>query len=544
MVAKASLNLRSKIARQTLSISKEMARITAEILTETPLDQGGREKLYEIFKNNLEQVEYILVSNMEGLSLIHTNPFREGMVFFDDVARKGIQSNEPVVQVYHRNTGEVLVDAASPVRIKGKRSHTVRVGIVKIEDSLMLRNFTTILISPILTLAVIYIGGMSQTSFFTGGVVGIITAFIAAYSSKKSQEKILNAVEKGMKRVGSGDLTFHEKNTRQDVLGQLLYETNKLSMGFNTLVGKLIDIASQVAKSSSEQETSTEEVQKATENIAATIQEVSAGAQEQVASMEEVSEFMRRISKDMHQLTESMKMAMNSGEEGMIKGQKGNASIESSIGQMEVIRQFFESSTNVMRDLEKKSQKIGDIIHTITGIAEQTNLLALNAAIEAARAGDHGRGFAVVAEEVKKLAEDSSHSALEIMKIITETQKKTKEAVAAMEVGSQEVEKGSTVIEETGESIREILNSLETITGQMKENGELTLALNDASFQLEKETTAVNDAAKTTSLAMQDIAATIEEQSAMSEEIAQNANLLAEASENLRKLLQRFKIQG
>jgi hypothetical protein len=91
------------------------------------------------------------------------------------------------------------------------------------------------------------------------------------------------------------------------------------------------------------------------------------------------------------------------------------------------------TSTNIeMTTLADSAQKIGDIVKLIQTIAEQTNLLALNATIEAARAGESGRGFAVVASEVKSLAVQTAKATEAIGGQILAVQGSTASAVASI----------------------------------------------------------------------------------------------------------------
>jgi len=121
------------------------------------------------------------------------------------------------------------------------------------------------------------------------------------------------------------------------------------------------------------------------------------------------------------------------------------------------------NTSGVIAKLEDETKSIGTVLDVIRGIAEQTNLLALNAAIEAARAGEQGRGFAVVADEVRSLAQRTQESTAEIQQIIETVQGSAKDAVVAMEHGTEATKMCVDQANAAGKSLKEITSTVNDI---------------------------------------------------------------------------------
>ncbi|MGY0198428.1 methyl-accepting chemotaxis protein [Leptothrix sp. BB-3] len=162
---------------------------------------------------------------------------------------------------------------------------------------------------------------------------------------------------------------------------------------------------------------------------------------------------------------------------------------------------------DTMKSINDSSKKIADIISVIDGIAFQTNILALNAAVEAARAGEQGRGFAVVAAEVRTLAQRSAGAAKEIKSLIT--------------ASVEQVEQGTTLVDQAGQTMDEIVGAIRRVTDIV---GEISAASSEQSSGVSQVGQAVTQMDHVT----QQNAALVEQSAAAAESLKAQAQALVQ----------------
>ncbi|MFB4248058.1 MULTISPECIES: methyl-accepting chemotaxis protein [Pseudomonas] len=175
---------------------------------------------------------------------------------------------------------------------------------------------------------------------------------------------------------------------------------------------------------------------------------------------------MNQMSATSQEVARSAAAAVSSAHSVNDETISGRGLVESQQDSIARLASEIDQSVRVINQLASDSQSISRVLEVIKSIAEQTNLLALNAAIEAARAGEQGRGFAVVADEVRTLAKRTQQSTEEIEEMIGKLHGGVGAAVKAM--GSSHAMANGTVdqSEKVQQALENILGAVGMIVDQ------------------------------------------------------------------------------
>lgn len=354
----------------------------------------------------------------------------------------------------------------------------------------------------------------------------------------------IKEIQRLFAQTEQGDFTVEGTYQSKDEVGMLTASFNQMVAGVRSIIETVGETSHQVAASSQQLSASAEESTKASEYISSTIQELASGSERQAESVESSRTIIKGMTEFAGRISSNAEKAASTAGESAQMSIAGTKAIEKVGAQMTSINETVVSLSEAFKHLSDRSDEIGKITEVITSIAEQTNLLALNAAIEAARAGEQGKGFAVVADEVRKLAEQSAHSAEQITKLIAIIQNDTKETMNTVISATGEVKEGLVVVNEAGGAFRKIENSIKEAVAQINNVTDLVRNLTAGTNEIETAISGVQEVAVSAAESTQTVSAATQEQLASMEEIASSAQILAQNAEELQHLIEKFKIKN
>lgn len=361
---------------------------------------------------------------------------------------------------------------------------------------------------------------------------GVISIAVSIFISRRIANN-MEIVKNGFKQAAMGDLTTRIHVKTKDEFKELEHSFNDMMENLSNALKNVESSSKSVLETASSLSAMTYETSESVAQVAKAINQIADGNSHQAENTQAGYNEITTLSEKLDQIASSTNQIE---EASNVSAELGNKGLQKVLLLTEKSSQTIDSTTevrNIVADIEEKMGAINVILQSISEISEQTNMLSLNASIEAARAGEHGRGFAVVANEVRKLAEQSKTSAIEIKQILDTIKLVVSKAVEAMNKTQTVVNEQESAVEETKEIFNEILNSVHTLAEKVKE-----VKVNVVESEHNKER-AVKEIESISSVSQQ-VAASSEEVSASAEEIAATMGEFTNYAQGLQQLSQQL----
>ncbi|MDO8208088.1 MAG: methyl-accepting chemotaxis protein [Gallionella sp.] len=282
--------------------------------------------------------------------------------------------------------------------------------------------------------------------------------------------------------AGDGDLSRRVPVHGSDEVAQAARAYNGLIDGFAMIIRQVSNSANTVSGTAA--------------NLSAASMRIAQGSQAQTEAAASTAAAVEEITVSINSVSTNTDDVRQLSEKSLQQTRLGNQNVTGMIGEIERVQDAVKLIADSVKEFVDSTRAIAGMTQQVKDIADQTNLLALNAAIEAARAGEQGRGFAVVADEVRKLAEKSAQSANEIDRVTSSLNQKSGDVEATVQRG------------------------LRSLAATQEQVGRVSSVLTEAGVLVEQSSHGVND-----------ISASVHEQSLASNEIARNVERIAQMSE-------------
>jgi len=368
----------------------------------------------------------------------------------------------------------------------------------------------------------------------------LLSAFVAFLVIRKLVLKPLKLLGQSMTQGAKGDLSHVVFIKSKDEIQDLAHHYNTMLINQKKLLLGVSQVSESLSAASEELTASSADVHESANQVSHELVHMMENISKDRSDLNQVEDHMGEVTAGMHTTCEVADQALVSCETTKVTLKEGQMSLVKTLDHMyQIIGDNRETQVS-FDNLKEGARVIDGISESIKSIASRVNLLALNASIEAARAGEAGRGFAVVADEIRDLANQTSQASDHIFHVLEDIDDLIKATGDHLDKSSLSIDTGASYMKLMDQSFEVISSNIDGFLGQMEDLSKRSIVQLKDVDHIQDHIKEVYDSFKENEARGQEVAASSEEQIAITESLSMAAEEACQMALDLNQLMSQF----